>query len=77
MSNYPEKDYLLSVVVPTRNRSRLLLETVKRLVEQCEDYPQDVELIVADNSSEDTTKQNLINIDAGDLNHEDRSYSRQ
>jgi glycosyltransferase involved in cell wall biosynthesis len=47
---------LLSVVIPTRNRRHLLSETLARIVPQCIRYADEVELIVADNASEDDTK---------------------
>jgi glycosyltransferase involved in cell wall biosynthesis len=56
MSANPSNGLLISVVIPTRNRSRLLQETIESLWNQTLE-PASWEIIVADNCSTDDTAQ--------------------
>jgi hypothetical protein len=50
------QDPLISVVIPTRNRAQLVVATVATVLDQ---RPSDIEVLVVDDGSTDSTKQEL------------------
>ena len=49
-----EKEYLLSICIPTYNRAAMLEKTLESLVKQLDD---DIEIVISDNHSTDETKE--------------------
>ena len=49
---------MISVIIPTFNRAKLLVEAVRSVVDQ-KDVPEDVEIIVVDDGSTDNTREAL------------------
>ena len=49
------EDYLLSIAIPTRNRSGELVECLQNLVSEIEKTIENIEIVVSDNGSNDNT----------------------
>ena len=52
---------MISVIIPTFNRAKLLLEAVHSVLDQ-KDIPEDVEIIVVDDGSTDNTREALVTL---------------
>lgn len=57
MSESAQSQPLLSICVPTYNRADCLEVLLSTLVKECESHAEDVEIVVSDNASTDTTPQ--------------------
>ncbi len=57
MSGIEDKKPILSICIPTYNRSEYLSESFKILSEQVGNYVEDIEIIVSDNCSTDNTNE--------------------
>lgn len=50
---------LLSICIPTYNRSRYLQVSLAALIEQSESFHSDIEIVVSDNASTDNTEESM------------------
>lgn len=55
---------LLSIVIPTYNRSQELIHSLRLLREQCREHPQEIEIIVCDDASTDETQTRILTLQA-------------
>jgi len=55
---------LLSIVIPTYNRSQELIHSLRLLREQCQDHPEEIEIIVCDDASTDDTQTGMSTLQA-------------
>ena len=58
------KDYLLSVIIPTKNRQKYCLEAVKHILSLGFD---NLQICIQDNSDTDSLRQEIHNLDANDI----------
>ncbi len=56
--NHFAEQVMISVIIPTFNRAKLLMEAVRSVLDQ-KDVPEDVEIIVVDDGSTDNTGEAL------------------
>ena len=63
-------DYLLSIIIPTRNRNYYCLEAVKEIIEVCNILKTNqIEIVIQDNSDTDSLRESLTSLNANNIKY--------
>ena len=63
-------DYLLSIIIPTRNRNYYCLEAVKEIIEVCNILKTNqIEIVIQDNSDRDSLRESLTSLNANNIKY--------
>lgn len=62
--------YLLSIIIPTKNRSYYCLESVKEILEVCDILKTNqIEIVIQDNSDTDSLKESILALNADNIKY--------